>query len=573
MNKNKILKGSLVLALILVFVLSAAVLVACNKPETTTYTVTVTCEDAATLANVKVQLKKADGTLAAENGLTEGKATFELEPAEYTATLTGFTATEWGFAEAKLTAENPSCTIALTKLYAYSVSISYPEMKDVFGATVTAAGPAQNVSISLYEGELEGDGAQDIADLTPAGTALTDATGTAHFYLPKSTTYTIVASNLKEGYTLNYRAGSSPADWVTVFTVSAENPDRTLPVKNPEDLGSERNPITLNMGNNTLAFTTDVNEAYYKFIPEKNSNYTFTIAGGGANGKVWSDQFDTYLAGEGSFVLACEEGKAEGFDIFGYTACTFNIAEGGEIAPPETEPEPENPEESATVLTTLTGTHNYTVADEDSKVYLKYVATKNEYFKISSTDENLYLNIYEDTIQSLQIAQVSKEQSMTQYFSVKQYHTYFFEVDVYNYGVATSFTIEIHHEATPSDLTTFTPSTGSGTEAAPYELDKLGYTISGSPQSEDTAICYTFTATQNVTLVVSSEDENLWLTIYSLHEMEDEYDTGRTQLNQLTGEDGLYCEITLTAGTTYLFILDAWDYDSVPVTFSIFAKA
>ena len=157
---NKVMKRSLVLGLILCLILCAALLVACdpNTPkddDKTTYNVTVTCEDSAALTNVKVQLKNSKGETVAEKPLDQGKATFELEAADYTVTLTGVPE-NYSYTDGALSATQTDCTITLNKPK-YTVNINYPAIKDLYGNIVEPAGPAEGVTVDLYAGGLSND--------------------------------------------------------------------------------------------------------------------------------------------------------------------------------------------------------------------------------------------------------------------------------------------------------------------------------------------------------------------------------------------------------------------------------
>ena len=121
---NKAMKKTLALGLILCLILCATLLAACNpkedndqppQPKPETYTVNVTCDDDAALENVKVQVKNENGEKVGEKELTEGKATFELAPANYTATLSGV-AEEYVFEDGVLTATEKECTIEVARL-------------------------------------------------------------------------------------------------------------------------------------------------------------------------------------------------------------------------------------------------------------------------------------------------------------------------------------------------------------------------------------------------------------------------------------------------------------------------
>ncbi len=84
------------------------------RPDVT-FTVTVTCDDEALLAKLKVGLYQADGSLAQEKELVNGSATFTLPPATYTVKLSGEGLGEYNYSEKTLSQSSPTAEIKLTK--------------------------------------------------------------------------------------------------------------------------------------------------------------------------------------------------------------------------------------------------------------------------------------------------------------------------------------------------------------------------------------------------------------------------------------------------------------------------
>ncbi len=323
---NKSLKTSLALGLILSLILCAALLAACDpkedpqpQPKTETYTVNVTCEDSAALENVKVQIKDANGEKADEKDLENGKAVFELVPANYTATLSGI-GEDYSFEDGTLSATDKECTIEVLHINIYTVNINYKTSKDVFGNTVTQGGPAEGVTVSLYVGQLKDDNLSKL-DKPPvlAATAQTDATGKAIFKL-SGEMYTVVVSGLAAGQSINYRVGTDPKNWVTAYTVSTSSPKLDLPLNEPTLLGKDtKNTIPLKLGENDVPLSRNVfmeldyPGVFFVFTPEESGEYTFTTT---SNAKIIDGEgFSIYneptilIDGAGSFVLSLEKGK------------------------------------------------------------------------------------------------------------------------------------------------------------------------------------------------------------------------------------------------------------------------
>lgn len=430
---NRLLKKLLILGLALCMVFAGGALAACGgetEKTTTRYTVTVTCEDSSALAAVKVQLKKADGSLVQESALTDGKATFELEPATYTATLTGVPES-YSFENGSLTETTTSCTIALTKengkeeeksydctvtvqlpdetaakgitvwligtdnkassaatddagvarfklqkgvyqvnieatdwpqniifdnnkytltvedaeaaltvrfdaaLIAYEITVTYPEVKDVYENPVAHAGPAENVTVALYEGKLDDDRGEVLEDKTPAATTTTDAQGKAKFSLPGEL-YTAVLSDYIDGLSLNYPEINGKKEYV--ITVCKDAPTYDVTFKATPIGSSSRVPLAFSLGDNTVPLSNTALSysngfgVYYAYTPEESGNYTISATG---NAVVSCSAFQTTLMGGTSVVVALEAGTEYIFCCSASSApvtYAVTIAKGGELS-------------------------------------------------------------------------------------------------------------------------------------------------------------------------------------------------------------------------------------------------
>lgn len=279
------LKKILILAIAICLVCSALTLAACND-KNTTYTVTVQCEDASVPDGVSAQLKAEDGTVAAEAELSGGVAKFKLPAANYTVSLAGLSE-QFEYEEGALSATVTSCTITLTKLNAYTITASYPALKDIYGYNFSGEGPAEGVKVELYEGELESDSAQYIEEngLTPAATKTTDENGRAVFYL-RGNAYTIVFSEFAKGLEVDYPLGE-----VNTVTKSAARFDATFEQKFLYG-ASEDTPLEFTVGENFVPLSYDLltgtlietSSAFYTFTPETSAKYTFSVTSMGRLG-------------------------------------------------------------------------------------------------------------------------------------------------------------------------------------------------------------------------------------------------------------------------------------------------
>ncbi len=571
---NKTIKTLLVAVMVVCLAVSAIALVAC-KDKTVTYTVNVTCNDTAALNNVKVQIKKADGTLVKEATPIDGKATFDLEGADYTATLTGV-AEGYEFADGKLTADAPSCTITVTKKqteptgYTYTVNVTYPALLDVYGNTVDEEEPANGVTVSLYAGELEDDNDAALAGKTPAATKTTGADGKAVFQL-EDELYTIVISGQKSDYRVYYPEGHF------VLTVSKDSPTCEVTFRELARVGTMSSPLTFHLGTNTVPLTNDALRAaggmgvVYAFTPEKTGNYTFTATGNAVI--IPSDGFMPIIQNGGSAVVSLEEGKTYCyFCIANDTPETYTvtIAEGGELGGGEHDYpwEGEGTLANPYVITTLADSYSIYV---EEPIYLTYTPTANETYTISSNDTNTYIDIFlmvtpKDEYDNGRIAfkNFNGKETNTLSFTLTAGETYWFSVDPYNYNVDVEFTIT-QQGTTP-------PQSPDGTIDHPFILDELVGDYHYVIADENSLVHLSYTATTDGVYVVSTTDANTWITVYSTHEKVDDEDTGTIQLFTV-GNNSLSHDFSVEAGQTYLISVDAFSDYGENITFKIAEKA
>lgn len=468
-------KKIIILALALCLVLSMVILAACNDGKIE-YTVEVTAPEGVSLSGASVRMMKADGSLAAEEALKGGKATFKLEPADYKATIVGLSK-EYGFTEGTLSAEQTSCKIELVKLNKFTVTVVYPAaLSDVYGNPIHTQGAATGEKVALYAGELEDDrsGFLEENGLEPADIQLTDFNGVATFYLPDET-YTVVLPDLV-GYRIRYTIGQP------VYTVSKTAPDFTVPFRSDvTPLGAtDSSPLNFVLGVNTLPLTrealmlSDTTAIYYRFVPEKSGNYTFTTTSPAA---IYDMEYQPYVKGAGSFVLALEAGQSYVF------ACgvsvdqpsleyTVTIEEGGEIEQP-----PQGTKTNPIILASLADEYTVMVKDENSKVYYKYTPAKDENYTVSSSDENIYLNIFEGNMQSLP-TNISVESKLSADLSLKAGTDYYLEVDAFeHYGRNVTFKIETKSESEDNKQTVTYSVTVLGKKADDTTSPLQGVTV------------------------------------------------------------------------------------------------
>lgn len=209
-----------ILALVfsLCLVCGALAFSACGDGEggTVDYSVTLTCEDPI-YGGLIVQIKKEDGSLAAEKGasMDGGTLTFTLEKGSYTVMLAekkGFegTLTEYVYSIATVTAEKPSVAINIVPVsqqyvgqekIAYNVTVQKPDGTPVEGVSVQLCGGPTYV----------------------CNFAVTDENGVAAFELPAGS-YEVHIEQKIEGFTFDnsqYKMGQEGG--ALTVTLTAEN--------------------------------------------------------------------------------------------------------------------------------------------------------------------------------------------------------------------------------------------------------------------------------------------------------------------------------------------------------------
>ncbi len=416
---KKTIKITLILGLALCLILSMALLAACDPkkdktfsdPETTKYTVTVVCDDAGVLDGVTVKLNNADGALADEKPLEGGKAAFELPSGKYSAELAGLNG-NYGYDDpAVLTKDAPDCTIEvkLKSLINYTVTVTYPDVKDIYGNRIIKAGPVKGVEVQLYEGRLSDDRGSVLDGKTPAGTATTDRTGTAKFQLAGEE-YTIVIPEYERSLEIYYPL---KAEKIYANSVTKANPYFGVTFNQRYRYGeSDTVPIELELGKNDVPLTlelltaTEAYSVFYSFTPEKTGNYTFTATG---NAKVGGEVFGTANLFAGKPIVVHMEADTEYLFSCGISsrsgnlAYTISIEEGGEINDGGVEEGHTYPwtqgkgtlKEPFTT-TSLSGEYTNLYVAADSHFYLAYTPSANESYTFSELGDNLWLQIYDD---------------------------------------------------------------------------------------------------------------------------------------------------------------------------------
>lgn len=131
---------------------------------TTVYKITVTCEDTMVPDGVKVQMKKSDGTVAAEKTPENGVASFTLESGSYSVvlaelpSLAGLLA-DYSYAQTTVTAENPNATVEIVPLdtagetIVYSLTVNMPDGSPAADLTVQlCGGPKGMCNIGMTDG-------------------------------------------------------------------------------------------------------------------------------------------------------------------------------------------------------------------------------------------------------------------------------------------------------------------------------------------------------------------------------------------------------------------------------------
>ncbi len=346
------------------------------------YTVTVTCEDETVLSGVKVKLMLGSDPVE-EKELTDGKASFKLQPGDYTVTLTGVPA-DYTYETKKLTEPNSAVTIALTKVSTSAdVTVKVAAGKDVFGADRPET-LLQNASVEFYLSD---------KDLKPYAFAFTNENGVAHFETLAAGTY-FVNVNGKE-----FRNVSVSGNAATV----------TL----NEKLGSEAAPLVWKVGENDVPLTEDIlnalNDAsvYYTLVVEEDGLYSFDADNYNAN--VTGDLFEDGLVGMDTHVavtlkagtvytFACSStGALAESGEFGYkvTVTKGDTQEGGSDAP-EVPWTGSGTQADPYVITSLKNSYRVQIKYENGAyvpVYFKYTETAAANYAIYSSDQNFYMTV------------------------------------------------------------------------------------------------------------------------------------------------------------------------------------
>lgn len=376
-------KKFLLWTLIICFAIATATLTACDDNGRTNYTVTVTCDDASALTDAKVQLLNENGSVAAESKLTDGKAIFSLKASNYTAIVVGLPS-NYAAESQSLSAKVTSCTIAVN--ITYTVSVTYPELRDVYGNIVHREGEAaQGVTVALYEGKLADDRGTALEGKTPADTKTTGPNGKATFQLDGDI-YTIVLSDYTPGLEINYSAGS----WVN--TVGKDTPNVDVTFKTPRFIpgSSDKAPLELTLGENVIPVTADIlagldlGAVVYRFTPQRTGNYTFAVSGCGRVSEeegrfsVIGDKEETVLLqADTDYILWLGVSKTP------VSTYTVTVTEGGELGGDDDMNEFENFVGSHSVK--IDGSNNNAVA-----AWYKYTATENASYILSDSTKTLW---------------------------------------------------------------------------------------------------------------------------------------------------------------------------------------
>lgn len=672
---NKTLKKLLIFGLSLCLILCGAACTGNTENNKTVYTVTVTCEESEVLSNVKVQIKKADGSSAGESGLTNGKATFELETASYTATLTGVPE-DYTFTEGNLSGTSTACTIAITKkaaqpadktysgkvtvqlpdgtavknikvwltdekgnassattdengvasftlkngvysvrieadvwpngftfddekftltvkdadaqvtvkfdetLNEYTVTVLYPDLKDVYDTLVQAAGPAQGVTVSLYEGKLEDDNEAALADKTPVSVKETDAEGKASFSLAGDL-YTIVLSGYTEGLRLSYPEGEY------VITISKEAPSCEVTFREPTRVGASSNsPLSFQMGVNTVPLTNQALSyngmgIYYAFKPENTGNYTFSATN---NALILKESFEPFVTGGKSAVMEMTAGETYLF-ICSATGTpqtyTVTIAEGGDIeggGSEQTYPwtEGKGTVEEPYLANTLAGEYNNLHVPASSPFYLSYTPTADEEYTFSAIGDNLWLEIYdntEDLVSGNDSLLQLNDDTTTGSITLKANTKYYILIGTWD---DSEDTVGVKIEKKGG-----TAATPDGSKENPFVFETLPgehsvTIVAGEKNDEDLtedvlSVWYKYVATEDATYTLSDPTKTAWISV-----CENSTDkNSQAAIGQFLGDnmpDPASIEFHVKSGATYFFWICTWSEKPGTVTFKIEKK-
>lgn len=393
------------------------------KTETVLYTVTVSCEEGVP-EGIKVRMQKGNET-AAEKELSNGKAEFELEAGDYTATLTGVPE-GYSFTSVTLTEEKRSAEIKLEnaikpEVYTYTVTVVCED--SLTGIRVEILKGGENVAekeLSNGKAEFELEAGDYTVTLTgiPEGYRYEEQTLTAEKRsaeiriekepAPELATYEVTVSDTvsdvfgntikipKQGIKVDLYEGDAivgsamtGADGVASFEVTEK--EYTAQVGGVEGrvsfnehraeaeilmdyvLGTEEHPLEWKLGKNEVPLTENVlstyESVYYVFTPEETGNYTFSADN--YNKLILSEVFpeEGFMSDDGPITVALMKGteylficSSTGYNGFGYTV---TIEKGGSEKDP-TVPTPwkgSGTKEDPFVIDTLEG---------DYEVLLKY---------------------------------------------------------------------------------------------------------------------------------------------------------------------------------------------------------
>lgn len=298
---------------------TAGALAACGEggggKDPIEYSVTVTCEDPAVLADIEVELTTAAG-LTAEGGeakaLTAGKATFEAAPGTYQVELSG-APEEYTWEPATVSEAKPDVTVALTlddTDVTYTVTVVDPDEEPVAGVliqictvgnaggcygddtTVTDAqgkveieAPEASYEVHILEGIPEGldydnevDGPDNI--LTAEEHSITIALrekpdGTREkpflFKTPFAGTQTIVLPAYKDNEATAYVYYSYTATETAIYTLSYDSAFSYMDVS-----------IAANGQHATPIATWNIAAESYAFQLKQDTTYSFRFADGRA---------------------------------------------------------------------------------------------------------------------------------------------------------------------------------------------------------------------------------------------------------------------------------------------------
>lgn len=525
-----------------------------NTPKEIAYTITVTSEDASVLSKIKVKVANADGSVTKQGALTNGKITFTLTEGDYTVTLVDVP-DNYDYTSGQLSATKTECTIDLKMVY--TVNVTYPEIKDVYGKTFSEEGPAANVTVKLYEGELERDLPGDLEKATLAATKTTNENGQAKFELTGEI-YTIVLENYTEGLEVNQLSKDK-----IVNTIGKETPSVDLTFNVKTVLGSSKSsPLPFKIGENTIPLTNAALEktggfgVCYAFTPTETGNYTFTANG---NAVVLNETSTPIINGGGSAVLALEANTTYYFYCIANSApkkYTVTIAKGGELSGGD---EPTYPWDDGTgtiddpfVADTLVGEYTDLPAS-GTPLYVTYTPTKEEEYTVTQTAADLNLKVYRDSVtgSSQPLVQVDGS-NVTADISLTAGTAYYFAISTKsNANGNVSFKIEVK-PATPHQPT--------GTYEDPLIVTEFvgDYT---QEIGEYANKYYRYFCDEDGKYTISTTFADAFIRVYS-------FDESLSEIGRLS-PSSKSAEISLEAGKAYYINVATYSDDAGTVTFKI----